>query len=100
MTFGKHSAGIVDEVRIWKATIQENRLLQNIYNTLDTTDVYSRGLVAYYPFEKDAVVYGEKKKVFILDDMAPGQPRHSRTPSWRRSWTPHRWHLSARWSSG
>ena len=77
MTFGKHSAGIVDEVRIWKATIQENRLLQNIYNTLDTTDVYSRGLVAYYPFEKDAVVFGEKTKVFTLDDMAPGQPRQS-----------------------
>ena len=23
-----------------------------MYNTLDTADVYSRGLVAYYPFEK------------------------------------------------
>ena len=77
MTLGKNSAGIVDEVRIWKATIQENRLLQNMYTTLDTADVYSRGLAAYYPFEKDSVVYGEKKKVFIPDDMAPGQPRQS-----------------------
>jgi hypothetical protein len=69
---GEHSKGNIDELRIWRATLSEKRLLQNMYNTLDTADIYSRGLVAYYPFEKDSVVYGVQTKVFTLRDMAPG----------------------------
>ena len=61
----------VDELRIWKATISEERLLSNMYNTLDTADVYSRGLIAYYPFEKDSVINGEATKAFTLQNMAP-----------------------------
>lgn len=72
MTIGRNSKGMFDELRIWKATLSEERFLQNMYNTLDTADVYSRGLVAYYPFEQDAQVYGVPTKIFTLDDMAPG----------------------------
>ena len=72
MTLGRNSKGMFDELRIWKATLSEERLLQNMYNTLDTADVYSRGLVAYYPFEEDGEVYGVRTKVFTLADMAPG----------------------------
>ncbi len=72
MKLGENSKGNIDELRIWRATLSEKRLLQNMYNTLDTADIYSRGLVAYYPFEKDSVVFGVQTKVFTLKDMALG----------------------------
>ena len=72
MTIGRNSKGMFDELRIWKATLSEERLLQNMYNTLDTADFYSRGLVAYYPFEEEGEVNGVRTKVFTLADMAPG----------------------------
>ncbi len=71
MTIGRNSKGMFDELRIWKATLSEERLLQNMYNTLDTADVYSRGLVAYYPFEHDAEVNGVATKAFTLADLSP-----------------------------
>ena len=61
----------VDELRIWKATLSEERLLSNRFNTLDTSDVYSRGLIAYYPFEKDSVINGVETKGFTLENFAP-----------------------------
>ena len=61
----------VDELRIWKATLSEERLLSNRFNTLDTSDVYSRGLIAYYPFEKDSVINGVDTKGFTLENFAP-----------------------------
>ncbi len=61
----------VDEIRIWKATLSEERLLSNQYNTIDTSDVYSRGLIAYYPFEKDSTINGIKTKGETLQNMAP-----------------------------
>lgn len=60
----------VDEVRIWKATLSEQRLLSNMYNTIDTADVYSRGLVAYYPFEKDSTINGDQTKGFTMQNMS------------------------------
>ena len=60
-----------DELRIWHAALTESRLLSNMYNTIDTTDVYSRGLVAYYPFEKAGEVNGENTKVGTLENMSP-----------------------------
>ena len=59
-----------DELRIWHASLSESRLLANIYNTVDTADVYSRGLVAYYPFEQTGVVNGVTQKVPTLKNMA------------------------------
>ena len=70
MKIGK-GIDIIDEIRIWKAMLTEDRLLKNMYNTIDTTDIYSRGLVAYYPFEKDGVVNGISTKVGTLENMAP-----------------------------
>ena len=61
----------VDEIRIWKATLSEERLLSNMYNTIDTSDVYSRGLIAYYPFEKDSTINGIKTKGETMQNMAP-----------------------------
>ena len=61
----------VDEVRIWKATLSESRLLSNMYNTIDTAKVYSQGLVGYYPFEKDSTINGVATKGFTLQNMAP-----------------------------
>ena len=61
----------IDELRIWKATLSEERLLSNMYNTMDTADVYSCGLVAYYPFEKDSTINGIKTKGQTLQNMAP-----------------------------
>ena len=74
MTFGKGGKSVsIDEVRIWNATLSESRLLNNMYNTLDTADVYSRGLVAYYPFEKRGTVDGGTDGwMTTLEDMAPG----------------------------
>ena len=60
----------VDELRIWKASLSEGRLLNNIYNAIDTADVYSRGLVAYYPFEKTGTVNGVTTKVETYEDMS------------------------------
>ena len=59
----------VDELRIWKATLSESRLQSNIYNAIDTTEAYSRGLVAYYPFEKPGVVNGVSTKVETLENQ-------------------------------
>ena len=61
----------VDEVRIWHAALSESRLLSNLYNCIDTTDVSSRGLVAYYPFEKRGTVDGVDTMVPTLEDLAP-----------------------------
>ena len=63
--------GRIDEVRIWHAALSENRLLANIYNTIDTASVFSRGLVAYYPFEKNGVENGVEKMVPTVDNMLP-----------------------------
>ena len=60
----------IDEVRVWHASLSESRLLYNLYNCMDTTDVYSRGLVAYYPFEKDGMVDGVDTKIKTLENMA------------------------------
>ncbi len=60
----------VDELRIWHATLSESRLQNNIYNTIDTADVYARGLVAYYPFEKTGTVNGVTTKVGTMENMA------------------------------
>ena len=60
-----------DEIRIWHAALSESRLLSNMYNTIDTADVYSRGLVAYYPFEKTGEKNGVTTKVSTLENMAP-----------------------------
>ena len=72
LTIGRNSTiSFVDELRIWKATLSESRLLSNIYNAIDTADVYSRGLVAYYPFEKTGTVNGVTTKVETFENMAP-----------------------------
>ena len=72
LTIGRNSSmSFVDELRIWKATLSESRLLSNIYNAIDTADVYSRGLVAYYPFEKTGTVNGVSTKVETFENMAP-----------------------------
>lgn len=65
------SKAMIDEVRIWHANLSESHLLNNIYNCIDTTDYYSRGLVAYYPFEKQGKVDGVDTKVETIEDMAP-----------------------------
>ena len=59
-----------DELRIWHAALSERRLTANIYNTIDTADVYSRGLVAYYPFEKTGTENGATTKVPTLSSIA------------------------------
>ncbi len=61
----------IDEVRIWKATLSEDRLLRSMYHTIDTAEVYSHGLVGYYPFEKDSTINGVETKGFTLQNMAP-----------------------------
>ena len=77
ITLGRGSwLNFIDEVRIWKATLSESRLLSNIYNTLDTADVYSRGLVAYFPMEKTGLENGVTTKVATQENMAPGAPLH------------------------
>ena len=72
LILGKGDAAEIDEVRVWKASLSESRLLNNMYNTLDTASVYSKGLAAYYPFEKDSVVAGVPMVVYTADNMAPG----------------------------
>ena len=68
---GNEIQAFADEVRIWHAALSERRLLRNIYNTIDTADVYSRGLVAYYPFEKTGEEDGVVTKVPTMENMAP-----------------------------
>ena len=72
LILGKGDAADIDEVRVWKASLSESRLLNNMYNTLDTASVYSKGLAAYYPFEKDSVVAGVPMVIYTADNMAPG----------------------------
>lgn len=73
LIMGKGMGGFsnIDEVRIWHAALSESRLLNNMYNCIDTTDVYSRGLVAYYPFEKAGTVNGVSTMVETLENLAP-----------------------------
>ena len=71
MKLGTGLSGYIDELRIWHATITEKRLLANIYQCLDTADVYSRGLVAYYPFEKLDTINGVPTKGATLKNLAP-----------------------------
>ena len=73
LTMGKGmgSYSEIDEVRIWHAALSESRLLSNMYNCIDTADVYSRGLVAYYPFEHTGTVDGVATKVPTLSSIAP-----------------------------
>ena len=82
LTLGKGMSDFsnIDEVRIWHAALSESRLLNNMYNCIDTTDVYSRGLVAYYPFEKAGVVNGVTTKVPTLSSIAPASEAGN-TPS-------------------
>ena len=61
----------VDEVRIWHATLSETRLLSNMYNCIDTSEVMARGLVAYYPFEKPGTENGVETMVPTAEDLAP-----------------------------
>jgi hypothetical protein len=68
---GNEIQAFADELRIWHAALSESRLLRNIYNTIDTADVYSRGLVAYYPFEKTGEEDGVVTKVPTMENMAP-----------------------------
>ena len=72
LILGKGDAADIDEVRVWKASLSESRLLNNMYNTLDTASVFSKGLAAYYPFEKDSVVVGVPMVIYTADNMAPG----------------------------
>lgn len=72
LILGKADAANIDEVRVWKASLSESRLLNNMYNTLDTASVYSKGLAAYYPFEKDSVVVGVPMVIYTADNMASG----------------------------
>ena len=78
---GTDNNGRFDELRIWHASLTEDRLLANMYNCIDTTDIYSRGLVAYYPFEKRETVNGVQTYVGTLEDMAPANtiPGHAAT---------------------
>ena len=71
MKLGEGYGGAIDELRIWHATLTERRLLSNMYNCLDTADVYTRGLCAYFPFEKSAIENGIPTKVQTLENMAP-----------------------------
>ena len=72
LVFAKNAdCAYIDEVRIWKATLSEDRLLSNMYHTIDTAEVYSQGLVGYYPFEKDSTINGVNSKGFTLQNMAP-----------------------------
>ena len=81
MKLGTNNNGSIDELRIWHASLTEDRLLANMYNCIDTTDIYSRGLVAYYPFEKKEMVNGVLTYVGTLEDMAPANsiPGHAVT---------------------
>ena len=72
MTLGKGYTGSIDEVRYWRAAISEKRLLSNMFCTIDTADVYSRGLAAYYPFERRSTINGVERRIFSLNNMAPG----------------------------
>ena len=72
LILGKGDAADIDEVRVWKASLSESRLLNNMYNALDTASVYSKGLAAYYPFEKDSVVAGVPMVIYTAGNMAPG----------------------------
>ena len=71
MKLGTGLSGNIDELRIWHASMTESRLLANVYQCLDTADVYSRGLVAYYPFEKADTINGVPTKGATLKNLAP-----------------------------
>ena len=75
MRLGEGFDGFIDELRIWKATLSESRLLGNIYNALDTADVYSRGLAAYFPLREERC----RARRFTRRDNP-----HSREPSPRQ----------------
>ncbi|MBO7661517.1 MAG: hypothetical protein J6S65_08365, partial [Bacteroidaceae bacterium] len=62
----------IDELRIWNAKLSENRLQANMFNMIDTAEVYSHGLAAYYPFEKPDPSSWRGITLPTLENMAPG----------------------------
>ena len=62
----------IDELRIWNAKLSENRMQANMFNMIDTADVYSHGLVAYYPFEKPDPSSWRGFTLPTLENMASG----------------------------
>ena len=61
----------LDEVRFWHASLSEGRMMANMYNMIDTADIYSRGLVAYYPFEKPDPQSPRGYTLPTFENMAP-----------------------------
>ena len=72
MKFGEGYTGYLDEVRYWRATLSEGRLLSNMFNCIDTASVYSRGLALYFPFEKNDTIDGVPTKSYTFENRVPG----------------------------
>lgn len=72
LKLGEGYIGYLDEIRYWRASLSESRLLYNMYNCIDTTSVYSRGLAVYLPFEKKSNASGVETNHFTFENMAPG----------------------------
>ena len=72
MKIGEGYIGYLDEIRYWRASLSEKRLLSNMFNCIDTTSIYSRGLAVYLPFEKESKASGYLTKNFTFENMAPG----------------------------
>jgi hypothetical protein len=67
--YGSYFRGLIDEVRIWRASLTGDAIRQNTYSHLEGTE---SGLVAYYPFNK--LVYGEQNlvtTVSTVENFAP-----------------------------
>jgi len=66
--FDRPFAGEVDELRVWSATLNGDKLLQNRKVRLTGTE---DGLVAYYPFETKKIDnYGQVATTSFADDLA------------------------------
>ena len=72
LKIGKGFIGYMDEIRLWNANLSQEKLLKNMYCTLDTADVYSRGLAVYFPFEHKTMQNGVETTLSTLENMAPG----------------------------
>ena len=94
MKFGEGYTGYLDEVRYWRATLSEGRLLSNMFNCIDTASVYSRGLALYFPFEKNDTIDGVPTKSYTFENRVPGATDELRVIANSQASLP-----SARWSS-
>ena len=76
VSYDRHLTGLVDEVRLWNATLDATTLSNNRKLRLTGNEA---GLVAYFPFEKKKLEAGQVRTEAYSSSIVPGGETHTAT---------------------